>query len=379
MSDRTPQIVGFEGDIGLAIAGKTVGVAGGGAVGGKVAEFVASMGPKGVVIVDCDVYEEANIATQGINTGDVGQPKATCIAERLKSRYPSVDVRAHHGRIEDLPFDTFVGCAIVIASFDNIAAEMEISRRCMMLGIALVIASVSGEAMAAQVRCYSNRDADSPCVACGLSDVEWQHVDRETQFSCDGVATVNTMPTRSFTALSSMAASMGVITVLRHLFGIGVPAADTFAHFDGLMTETARMQLRRNANCAEEHTNWKRMQLEAVGDQSLRSIVTAAGFHNGDIASVTVGEHDFLGRAVCDCETRRPFERFVNGATPLGECDICGATRIADPSSRVRRVPISEIKHLAERRLGDLAEVPARYVIVHGRERSALVRERSES
>ena len=100
---------------------------------------------------------------------------------------------------------------------------------------------------------------------------------------------------------------------------------------------------------------------------------------SGDVASVSVDELTYLGRTICDCETRRPFERFVNGAATLGECKTCGATLIADPSSRAVRVPISEIKQLADTRLDDLTETSARYVIVHGRGRAAMVSERSEA
>ncbi len=99
-----------------------VGIAGAGGLGSVVAENLARAGIGKLVIADFDVVEPSNLNRQRYCLRQIGQPKATALADNLQQCCPFVKVAAVQERISaDNCVRVFSTCAIVCECFD--AAE----------------------------------------------------------------------------------------------------------------------------------------------------------------------------------------------------------------------------------------------------------------
>ena len=112
------------------LARLVVAVIGCGGVGRFVGESVARLEPRQVRLVDHGVYKAESLITQSIRPEEVGRAKASGTGRVLASIHPSVDVQCFDGPVQDLPADAFEGCDFVFLASDNLAAELDVSRRC---------------------------------------------------------------------------------------------------------------------------------------------------------------------------------------------------------------------------------------------------------
>lgn len=98
------------------VEGKSVVVIGLGNIGGFAAGLLARQrGLRRLTLVDRDVYDESNLFSQDITAADVGHPKATVQAERLRRINPALCVEAVLDDIEHVPLgalraDVLVAC-----------------------------------------------------------------------------------------------------------------------------------------------------------------------------------------------------------------------------------------------------------------------------
>lgn len=66
---------------------------------------------------------------------DVGKPKAVIAAERINARVPGVNVKAHFGRIEDMPIGFYQEFTVIILGLDSLEARRYMnSIACSLLG-----------------------------------------------------------------------------------------------------------------------------------------------------------------------------------------------------------------------------------------------------
>ncbi len=70
-------------------------------------EDMARCGIGGFVLIDPDVVEEQNIATQQVFLEDVGKPKVDCIKERIMQINPDTDVAVYQKPLEEIDDGTF--------------------------------------------------------------------------------------------------------------------------------------------------------------------------------------------------------------------------------------------------------------------------------
>lgn len=274
-----------------------IAVVGCGAVGTVAADNLARLSPSSLALIDRGAFKAESLATQAIESHDVGQPKAKTLAERLHTRHPHIAVAHHDGDVADLRDDAFAAFDLVLLATDNIRAELEVSRRCMVHRVPLFAAAVYGDALIAQVACFAMTDERSPCIACTLGESEWRHADRETLWQCApapdadagssapgsslavgaGAAhnlTMNVAPTMSVAALSSLAANLAVVAVLRHALGLGESISDTLTQFCGYTFETVTMKLRRKVTCPAEHLPRRTIRIdEPLETMTLRELL----------------------------------------------------------------------------------------------------------
>lgn len=78
-----------------AFAGKTVAIWGCGAIGAHAAEWIARAGVDKLLLYDRSSVTPGVLTRQPYSDGDVGRPKATVLAERLRTLLPALDVEGH--------------------------------------------------------------------------------------------------------------------------------------------------------------------------------------------------------------------------------------------------------------------------------------------
>ena len=104
-------------------------IVGVGALGSCAAELLARAGVGNIRVIDRDIVEVSNLQRQHLfTTEDIGEPKATAIAEHLKKIYPEVNVEP---KVNDLNPDTaedlLGGVDIILDGTDNLETRFLIN------------------------------------------------------------------------------------------------------------------------------------------------------------------------------------------------------------------------------------------------------------
>jgi len=183
---RLPKFVGGPADAMAKLQTLKIFVVGVGSVGGRIAIHLARLGVAMLWLLDPKRYKSESILTHDLEPRDVGKSKAWTTGGRCKAISPTTRIYAFSGRAEDLPMEAFADADFVVLATDNLAVEIEVGQRCVRLGKPLLQASVHGDTLTAQVRVFGNAEGHGPCPACGFGAVEWQMLNEQVRFSCDG-------------------------------------------------------------------------------------------------------------------------------------------------------------------------------------------------
>ncbi|MHC5007553.1 MAG: HesA/MoeB/ThiF family protein [Planctomycetota bacterium] len=394
VADRMPRFVGraADADSRAVLAGTTVLLAGIGSVGGRIAEHCGRCRIGEVALVDGKRFS-AGFDTQVIRSGaDVGKLKASRVGRWIREVSPQTTVHALDTPIEAVPLWMLDDYHVVIASTDNLAAEVEIGRRCLALRIPLIYASVHGPTLTVQIRTFTNQDPDGPCPACNFSSQEWRQLDNEVRFSCApdagaAAAQINGQPTLSVSPLCSMASDMGMIELLRLRLGLGAPLEDRLVEYNGYGHTTTVSRLARNPRCPVDHAH---TMLDRAGtgqplaDSTLRDCAAVAGVVDEDDlgrTSFAVDDLVFASVATCGaCGADRPLNRFVRRDARLRRhCRDCGERLVGHPfHSFDRCVAGTHGAALLDAPLRSLGAVP-RSVIVRSATRAVFIRHQPDN
>lgn len=354
------------------IAGLRVAIVGCGAVGRYFALALARLEPAAIALIDPARYKAESLNTQAITAGDVGKPKAASTAAAIKAIHHSIEVSYFDGPIGDLRDDELAGFDLVFAATDNLNAEIEVNRRCMLLGLPLLVAAVYGDALIANVTMLSNASADGPCLACGYGEAEWGHAERETIWTCDPNALtkgpdIRVMPTRSVAGLSSLAADLAMVTLLRWRLKLGAGVLDTRLEYAGYLHQTTVSPLVRHPDCPADHLpRERRASATALPDCTLRELAAAAGI--ADLAttpaSFQVDEQVLVEQVTCGCGKREKVRRFGKLGRPLDQCRTCQQPIAIDSFTASRAAPADALGPALDKPLRTLGARSAKYVIV---------------
>jgi molybdopterin/thiamine biosynthesis adenylyltransferase len=393
--DRMPRFVGRadDADSRAALADTTVLLAGIGSVGGRIAEHCGRCHIGEVALVDGKRFG-AGFDTQVIRSAaDVGRFKASRVGRWIRDVSPQTTVHALDTPLEALPLWMLDDYDVVIASTDNLGAEVEIGRRCLALGIPLIYASVHGPTLTVQMRTFTNRGPDCPCPACGFSAGEWRQLDSQIRFSCapeagDAVARVDGQPTSSVSPLCAMAADMAMFELLRMRLGLGAPLEDRLVEYNGYSHTTTVSRLAWNPSCPVDHAHTVLGHAgtgQPLADSTLRACAASAGVVNEDDlgrTSFAVDDLVFAAVATCwDCGASRPLNRFMRRGAPLRRrCRDCDHRLIPHPFYSFARCCFAgaEGAALLDAPLRSLGAVP-RSVIVRGPTRAVFIRHQPDN
>jgi molybdopterin/thiamine biosynthesis adenylyltransferase len=395
---RLPQFLSLAVDADQTLAGLRIAVVGVGSVGRPAALHLARLQPRILWLIDRGKFKAESLLTQPILPDEVGQPKASCTGRLCKEISPQTAVYTCDGAIEDLDPFVLTAADLVILATDNLAAEIETSTRCFHLGIPLVQASVHGATLTAQVRFLANRDSDGPCLACEFGAQEWNHLNQQTRFSCEGwqrgiLAGKTEGPsegtsegpvgpvTASVSFLCSLAADLALLQATRFFLGLGQQNTDTLVEYNGYTHRMVTTSLRHNRDCRCEHATW--LEAAAPGslqDCSIEELVTAAGLEGdgpGKSVAVTVEDRQWVRRADCACGRHLAVAQWLAPGEPAGSCPACRCNLGPNPFFSHRRTPLTVLGREARTPLGNLTNSPVRWVIVHSGARGIFFRDRS--
>ncbi|MCZ4500874.1 MAG: protein similar to deubiquitination enzyme, partial [Marmoricola sp.] len=151
--------------------------------GGGSASFLEDMARAGVgeiVIVDPDVVDAPNIATQQAYRSDIGRPKAEAIAARLVNISPTVRVWTVQAELNDLtdaavrrlasgwlPGSVHEGpsASVLCAFTDNFEAQARVSRLGLHLGVPTIGGTVYAEGRGIEVT-FAAAGVTAACIRC---------------------------------------------------------------------------------------------------------------------------------------------------------------------------------------------------------------------
>ncbi len=157
---------------------------------GGAAAFLEDMARCGVgefVLIDPDVVEEPNIATQQVYLEDVGRPKVDCIADRIIQINPDADVVVYQkplDEIEDSEVDRHANCpfdwghggngtpfpeiTLLCGFTDNFYAQARINRLALQFGLPSLCAQLYQYGQAAEIT-FTYPGVTPACQRCMLS------------------------------------------------------------------------------------------------------------------------------------------------------------------------------------------------------------------
>ncbi|GAB3804198.1 adenylyltransferase/sulfurtransferase MoeZ [Humibacter antri] len=133
------------GDVGQRrLAAAKVAVIGAGGLGSPVLLYLASAGVGTLGIIDDDVVDATNLQRQiAFGTADVGRPKATVAAERVRDLSPHTAVREVREHLDAANAERLIdGYDVVVDGSDTFETRYAVADACAALGIPLVWGSV---------------------------------------------------------------------------------------------------------------------------------------------------------------------------------------------------------------------------------------------
>src|SRR5262249_39113008 len=144
-------------------------------------------------IVDRDVVEAKNIATQNFRPEDIGRSKAVVLAQRLRWDFPQLTIRAYAQDLDDLP----VGIAnanLLLGALDSRQARQTlVSNLGWPLGVPVVDGGV-GEGLLGRVQVFVPGLATA-CLECTWGQEDYRLLASETP--CEPGASAAAPPTIS--------------------------------------------------------------------------------------------------------------------------------------------------------------------------------------
>lgn len=141
-------------------------VIGAGGLGTPAATYLAAAGIGHLHIVDRDVVAASNLHRQfQFSDADVGLPKATVLAQRLRAQNPEITITEHVTRLDDAVFDRlFTDADVVVDCTDNFPTRFAINAAAARHRLPLV--SGAGIRTSGQLGVFRTDQPQAACYRC---------------------------------------------------------------------------------------------------------------------------------------------------------------------------------------------------------------------
>jgi len=177
--DRVAQLLGE--DILAYLKTRTVGIIGLGSGGSFVALSLAMSGVGKFILIDDDSLEPGNVVRHAADLRYVGRPKVEAVADLIRQRNPSAEIKTVVGRIED-HLDLLPDMDLVVGGVDREGPKYLINEACIQHQRTAIYAGVYERGEGGDV-CIIYPD-EGPCYACwaehlreGLADPHPEELD----------------------------------------------------------------------------------------------------------------------------------------------------------------------------------------------------------
>ena len=332
-------------------------VVGAGTIGSHVLPHVARMaGVTSVVVIDRESYERSNLGAQNIYAPDIGKSKAQVQARRLKQIDRSLDVRAIHAPVEDLPLGWLRG-DILLACLDSRRSRMVVNQAAWRLGVPWIDAGVDASGLV-RVQAFVPSD-EAACLECAWDARDYELVEQD--YPCQDAAAPPA--TGATSGLGALAASLQALECEKIL------AADREHSLAGrdLLIDARHhrhyvTRFQRNSACRmPDHAGWSIAPYDAdPWSTTLAEVMTMTSAFEGSENGVrmSVAGQQFAATLTCRrCRERAPAGHLHRGVRRLrpGPCPVCGGDRVAAGFDLQDTLPLDELPPQARNRpLSDL-------------------------
>jgi molybdopterin/thiamine biosynthesis adenylyltransferase len=287
----------------------------GGNSGSHLLPHLARMsGVSRLTLVDPDFYEAGNIGVQNIDASDVGKPKVTAQAAKLRRIRHDLDVEARQERIEDVPRG-LLRSDLLVSCLDSRGSRQHMNEIAWRLNTPWLDCGVLGSQVLARVSAYVP-SYDSPCLECAWSTgAGGDYSLLEQEYLC-AAGDASSFPSKAPSGLGALAASLLAIEIEKFLCG---NTADSLSSRQLILDAEHRIiqvtAERRNPWCRFDHQTWAVKPW--VCDTNTMTVREALGM----LGSLQVDGHCFVSELVCPGCGRREAAPRLN--RPLARCSSC--------------------------------------------------------
>lgn len=126
---------------------KKIAIVGVGSIGSFYAMMLGKIGVKNIILIDRDVVEKENIATQILyDVGDVGKPKVQICEKKLLKIDKDLNIETHYDHLDFKNIGSYLeGADLIIDGTDNLRTRFLIDEYCKKNGIKWIYNSVIRE------------------------------------------------------------------------------------------------------------------------------------------------------------------------------------------------------------------------------------------
>ncbi len=216
------------------IAAGSVLIVGAGGIGCAVAQYLAAAGVGRIVLTDFDTVDPTNLARQILyGDDDVGEPKVSVAAERLRVQNPNAVIETIDRRLDgDELAEVVANVDLVLDGSDNFPTRFAVSDACVDAGKTLV----SGAAirLEGQLAVFGPDYDTSPCYRCLYAEAD------ESLENCAGNGVLGPVP--------GVIGTLMAVEALKLLAGIDVRTGRLWL-FDAASGDVHSVAIERRGDC----------------------------------------------------------------------------------------------------------------------------------
>jgi adenylyltransferase/sulfurtransferase len=305
-----------------------------------------------LTLIDPDRYEPENLMGQDIVETNLGEPKVTAQARRLRSINGDVAITPIQDSVEHVPLGK-LRADLIVACLDSRKSRMVVNQAAWRLGVPWIDAGVNAMGLLARVQVFMPAEG-GPCLECSWDQSDYDAV--EQRYPCE---TDSASATNAPSSLGALAAAVQAIECEKVLAGnhdcalVGRDVMIDAHHHKHYVTT-----YRPNLECRmPDHGGWHIGSI--LGSPSSLTLarltaLAADGDSVGrDLQCRVAGQAFALSLRCSDCGTSRETLQLERTLRQPPVCNACGCSmrssgfdmadviRIADTPARVLSQPLA--------------------------------------